>query len=326
MRIKPRILLTAGVLLAACGGTTTTTTSAYVQDPATVDTLAPTYIPAELNALQCGKWLEGGRTAEGLQQMVIDNPGFDWLISRDSNQDGEPCEDEIGDSYLPTTTTAPPPPTAAPTTTTTTEPPPTTEVMDECQTAILADLGLDEDFLQVGDADLDFPRALDGVCSDVEFRVWINTLSRLTATLGVTNAECQFLNTLYLESPEGSRSEELLLDAYAECIADIPIPTTMAASDVLEDDFEAAGVVAFRLAMADHPIFGIDLEATEQLGRDICDALDAGAGLMEIGNTITSNSDVIGPEDAGAIMGAAAAGLCPEHWEWLQAQAEALGS
>ena len=61
--------------------------------------------PTEMNDLRCGRWLEDGRTQMGLRQMVLDHPGFDWKYSRDFDQDGYPCEDEIGVGYLPTTTT-----------------------------------------------------------------------------------------------------------------------------------------------------------------------------------------------------------------------------
>lgn len=90
-------------------------------------TIAAYYDLAALNDLRCGKWLEEDRTLSGLQEMVRDNPDFRWSLARDFNQDGYPCEDELGTGYLPppeTTATEPPATTAAPVETAATTQPP----------------------------------------------------------------------------------------------------------------------------------------------------------------------------------------------------------
>lgn len=207
----------------------TTTTAA----PATTIAPAPAYDPVALNDTGCGKWLEEGRTVEGLRAMVLENHPFDWKLRRDFNRDGYPCEDEVGTGYLPTTTTTAAPtttteavvetstPATEATTTTTTAVATTTEPvseMDPCLAGILADLGWDEYGNQVGERNLYFPTALRDNCSDVEFEVNVSVLSRIEFNQGGTDGECVILADLYFAAPPDSKAESLLANALNDCL------------------------------------------------------------------------------------------------------------
>lgn len=171
----------------------------------------------------------------------------------------------------------------------------------ECRTALLTDLGLNEDLRQISETDLGFPRALGGACSDVEFVSQVKVLSWAMFEKGASNVECRLTYVLYRDSPVGSRSEGLLEDAHQKCVGDLPPPTTIS-------DAEWAGKAAFRQSLADHPVFGGDLETAETLGRVVCTSLDDGAEYAEAGFLISA----IVPADAAMdLVVAAAADLCP---------------
>ena len=126
-----RQIMIAGIavcVLAACGVSSTTTTERVVREtttttevtttrpvvtteqitttseavevtteattPAPTTTIIPT-LADELVGVGCGKWLDS-YTVETLQQMVIDaGRDFDWR-SRDFDNNGYPCENELG--------------------------------------------------------------------------------------------------------------------------------------------------------------------------------------------------------------------------------------
>ena len=88
----------------------------------------------------------------------------------------------------------------------------------------------------------------------------------------------------------------------------------------------AAGVAAAPVAHADDVQLYLDLlhdrgisagsgdGTLVRAGLEICDRLDAGRSAMSIAREIYAKTDVsITSEDAGAIVGAAVRGLCPEH-------------
>ncbi len=49
------------------------------------------------------------------------------------------------------------------------------------------------------------------------------------------------------------------------------------------------------------------------LAHNICDALDAGATMDQVGMTLLASSDYYTPEQLGTLAGAAVGTYCPEH-------------
>ena len=236
MKLKALIIL--ALAISACGGASTTstvpTTSVEAgQALATLPEVSQTEVVAdynidEMNDTRCGKWLDEGRTVNGLIQMVKSHPGYDWKYSRDFDQNGYPCEDEIGVGYLPTTTTttqATTTTTRPPTTTTSTTRPPTTTTT-EVASSPLADCvsALGDDFnsasIQLANSDVGIGDVGDSYfrlslreCSESE---WAEAMRLLV--LWTDNITCDTLNTIYYAAEVGSRLESRMLDAWADCV------------------------------------------------------------------------------------------------------------
>lgn len=93
----------------------------------------------------------------------------------------------------------------------------TADGLNECLDGVLADLGLTEDFKQVGEPNWRFPMALRNNCSDAVFQATLTVFSQTMFENGVSDGECEFLNDIYYETPSGSRAEDLVLDALLDC-------------------------------------------------------------------------------------------------------------